>query len=167
MWVLLHRRKALTILLAFAATIGGAFYYLYHPSQSPPAEQASLAVTKPVVPEATPDFFVEYRLERDRLRSEKADVMREILQSATSDESRSKAQDAVVQLVVDKQKETEVENLLKGRGFSDALVLIRDQAIQIIVKAPTLTKEDVLQISHIVKQVTGVKEEQIQISAKP
>lgn len=134
----------------------------------------ALQVTGPVIPDAAvvpasaPDFFVEYRLERDRVRSERADVLREVYQNARKDDSvRYEAQTAMLKLAVDRQRESEIENLIKARGFADALVFIRDKSVSVVVKTSNLNREEVAQVADIVSRVTGVKPEDIVISAKP
>ena len=124
-----------------------------------PTEQPALAMST--------DFFTEYRLERDRIRSERSDLLREIIQNSKTDESRQKAQDAVLKMVLEKQRESEMENLIKARGFSDALVLMRDNSVSAIVKTQSLTREDVLQVAEVISRVSGFRQEDITISAKP
>lgn len=130
----------------------------------------ALQVVKPVTEQpvlANIDFFTEYRLERERIRSERSDILRETIRLAKSDDSRQKAQEAVLKLVVEKQRETEMENLIRARGFADALVFIRDNSVSAVIKAQSLTREDVLQIADTIGRVAGVRQEDITISAKP
>ena len=132
----------------------------------------AMQVVKPLPSEAVTqvavtDFFTEYRMERDRIRSERSELLREVIRSAKSEESRQKAQDAVLKLVQDKQRESEMENLIKARGFADALVFTRDSAVNAVVKAQTLSREEVVQVADIISRVAGVGPEEITISAKP
>ncbi|MDR3593002.1 MAG: SpoIIIAH-like family protein [Negativicutes bacterium] len=113
------------------------------------------------------DFFTEYRLERDRLRSERSELLREVFKNARGDDSRQKTQDAILKLTIDKQRESEMENLIKARGFADALVFLRDNTVSVVVKAQTLSREEVIQVADIISRVAGVGPEDITISAKP
>lgn len=124
-------------------------------------------VSEQVIPVASPDFFTEYRLERDKVRSERSDILREVVKNAKSDEARQRAQDSVLKLVLEKQRELEMENLIKSRGFSDALVFLRDNSVSAIVKTNSLTREEVIQVADIISRVAGIKAEDITISAKP
>lgn len=126
-----------------------------------PAEEANYSTV------TQPDFFVEYRLERDRLRSEQSEVLQEIIRTAESEEVRRKAQDAELKLVAAKLEEAEMENLIKARGFSDALVVMTDNDVSAVVKTKNLKQEDVLQVADIIGRIAGVKPEDITISAKP
>ncbi|MDD4599758.1 MAG: SpoIIIAH-like family protein, partial [Negativicutes bacterium] len=75
--------------------------------------------TEQVIPVVSPDFFIEYRLERDKIRSERSDLLRESIKSAANDDARQKAQDVMLKMVMEKQRETEIESLVKARGFAD------------------------------------------------
>lgn len=135
----------------------------------------AMSVAKPVVvtppeqavPVVALDFFVEYRMERDRLRSERIDLLREVAKSSKDDDvPRQKAQDVMMKITLDRQKELEMENLIKARGFADALVFIRENSVNAIVKANTLSREEVIQIADVISKSTGIKAEDITISAK-
>jgi stage III sporulation protein AH len=126
--------------------------------------QQEQAVVAPVV---ALDFFVEYRMERDRLRSERIDLLREVAKNSKNEDSpRQKAQDTIMKITLDRQKEMEMENLIKSRGFADALVFIRENSVNAIVKTNTLSKEEVIQIADIISKSIGVRQEDITISAK-
>lgn len=130
----------------------------------------AMQVLKPVAETVAPpvsDFFTEYRLEREKVRSERSDILREILRNAKTDDARQKAQDAVLKLALDKQRESEMENLIKARGFADALVFVRDNAVNAVVKAQALNRDEVIQVADVIGRVSGVRPEDITISAKP
>jgi stage III sporulation protein AH len=131
------------------------------------AMQVSKTMTpEQILPAALPDFFTEYRLERDKLRSERSEILRESIKSAKTEDARQTAQTAILRTIQEKQQETEMENLIRARGFADALVFIRDNAVNAVVKAPSLTRDDVIQIAEVISKVSGVKTEDITISAK-
>lgn len=132
----------------------------------------AMQVTKPVtveqvIPVNTPDFFIEYRLEREKIRSERSDLLRDSIKNATNDETRTHAQDIVLKMITEKQKETEMESLIKARGFMDSLVFIRENSVNAIIKTNSLSREEVVQIADVISRVSGVKVEDISISAKP
>ncbi len=123
--------------------------------------------TETVIPVASPDFFIEYRIEREKIRSEKSDLLRDIMKAAVSDDVRKEAQKKVLQMFQEKQQEMEMENLIKARGFSDAIVFIRDHSVSVVVKSNNMNRDEVVQIADIVKRVSGVQLENVAISAKP
>lgn len=132
----------------------------------------AMQVTKQVTPDnaiqvSAPDFFTEYRLERDKVRSERSDLIRDILKNAKTEDMRQKAQESVLKMALDKQRESEMENLIKARGFSDALVFVRENSVSAVVKTSALSREEVIQVADAISRVTGIKPEDITISAKP
>lgn len=123
--------------------------------------------TEQSVPAASFDFFTEYRLEREKVRSEQSDILRDIVKTAKNDEARQKAQDGVLKLVQERKRELEIENLVKAKGFTDAIIFIRNNSVSAIIKTNSLSKEEVIQIADIISKVSGAKAEEITISAKP
>lgn len=169
-----HRKSLFLIAgLLAAVLVGTGAWLLRGDTQQAKADRSNaMQVTKPVVSEQptqvmSTDFFTEYRLERDKMRSEKSDLLRETIKSAQTEDIRQKAQESVLKMVQEKQREAEMENLIKARGFSDALVFYRDQSVSAIVKTSTLSREEVIQVADVISRVSGVKAEDITISAKP
>ncbi|SHM51559.1 stage III sporulation protein AH [Caldanaerovirga acetigignens] len=110
------------------------------------------------------DFFVDYRLERDRLRSQEADYLREIINNPNaSQESKEKAQKDLIALAEKVEKEMNVENLIKAKGFEDAVIIISGDSANVIVKSEGLSTKEVAQITDIVTRTTGLSLEKITI----
>lgn len=140
------------------------------PTQVKVDRSNAMQVIRPVeekVVVTIPDFFTEYRLERDKIRSERFDVLREMVKTSKTEETRQQVQEAILRLVQEKQREYEMENLIKARGFQDALVVIQDKTVNAIIKAPGFTREEVIQVADVISRVSGVRPEDITISAKP
>lgn len=126
----------------------------------------TVAVDK-TTPTLSQDFFTEYRIERDRIRSERSELLQTSIKSAKNDEAMQRAQEAVLKIIMEKQHESEIESLIKARGFSDALVFIWDNSVSVVIKAASLSRDEVVQIADIVSRVAGAKPENITISVKP
>ncbi len=166
-------RRALVMLagLVVVAVVAAGIYGYGREYRSVRVDRSTaMQVVRPMSEAVSPpvnDFFTEYRLERERVRSERSDVLRDMLRTAKTDETRGKAQEAMLRLVLEKQRETEIENLIKARGFADALVFMRESSVSAVVRAPTLTREEVVQVADVISRVAGVRAEDITISAKP
>jgi stage III sporulation protein AH len=163
---------AAAVLAMFGLLLVGVLDYAGQRRGSKVDNSNAVQVVKPVPTEtvtagAAGDFFTEYRLERDKIRSERSDLLREIIKDAKSEDSRQKAQDAVLKLMLEKQREAEMENLIRARGFADALVVMRDNSVSAIVKTQALTRDEVMQVADVIGRIAGVKPEDIVISAKP
>lgn len=167
-----------TLLLLVGAAVFAVMAAVVSFSNTDSAKQSkvdrtnAMQVTKQVTPDnaiqvSAPDFFTEYRLERDKVRSERSDLIRDILKNAKTEDMRQKAQESVLKMALDKQRESEMENLIKSRGFSDALVFVRENSVSAVVKTSALSRDEVIQVADAISRVTGIKPEDITISAKP
>lgn len=125
---------------------------------------AAVAEVEP--PAVKEDFFTEYRLERDKLRSERSELLRESLKSAATEESRRAAQEDILALAREKEREAEMESLIRAKGFADALVFCREHSVSAVVKAPSLTQDEVVQVADVICRLGGVRQEDVTISVK-
>ncbi|HWR45207.1 SpoIIIAH-like family protein [Sporomusa sp.] len=152
--------------------ISGTWNYAQDMRQTRADRSNAMQVTKPVitdqvVPVMAPDFFTEYRLERDKIRSERSDLLREIIKNAKTDDTKHQAQETILKMTLEKQREAEMENLIKAKGFGDALVFVRDNSVSAVVKTTALTREEVVQVAEVICRIAGVKPEDVTVSAKP
>ena len=114
--------------------------------------------------EPTRDYFVEHRMERDRERSERIELLREVVNNVnTSTEARAKAQMEMIEVAAQKEVELYVERLIVGKGFADAVVFFGPVGAEIIVKAPSLTEAEALQIADVVTTVAGIKLQNVRV----
>ncbi|MCO1600052.1 SpoIIIAH-like family protein [Desulfosporosinus nitroreducens] len=111
------------------------------------------------------DYFVNYRLKREQLRQE-SKAMLSILLDSTVEESKAQAQEKWLELSSKIQREEEIENLLKIKGFQDVVADVFSEHVTIIVYAPSLTPHEISLIQDIAVRVTGVRIDKITISAK-
>ncbi len=111
------------------------------------------------------DFFIEFRLERDRSRSKQLGLLQEIIDNPETDERvREESQERLIAITERMEKEVEVENLIRVRGFDDALVFIHNQSADIIVLTlEPLVEEEVAQVADVASRVTGISLQEITI----
>lgn len=157
----------LLITLIIVTLLGSGYLLQARVDRSTAMQVAKPITLEQVMPVNSPDFFIEYRLEREKIRSERSDLLRESIKNAKNDDARSHAQEIVLKMITEKQKESEMESLIKARGFTDSLVFIRENSVNAIVKTNSLSREEVVQIADVISRVSGVKIEDISISAKP
>jgi stage III sporulation protein AH len=125
-------------------------------------------VEVPPVPDPVPDFFVEFRLERERVRSQQVEYLRELMENAKIDEAtRREAAGHWLTLTERMGQEIDAENLVRARGFADGLVVLKDDAATVIVRANELAPLEVARIADIVIRVAGVRPENISVQARP
>ncbi|KSV59320.1 SpoIIIAH-like family protein [Acetivibrio ethanolgignens] len=111
------------------------------------------------------DFFSSARLNREQTRAKNKEMLMEIVNNANvSEAQKQEAVDTVVKLTNIAEKETATENLLVAKGFSDVVVSIVDDSVDVIVNANDLTEQQIAQIEDIVKRKTEISAENIVIS---
>lgn len=111
------------------------------------------------------DFFINYHLQRDTLRSKiTEEYMRTLSDPEASKKDLQEAEAKINQLMkVDKQEST-AEEMIRKEGFRDAVVIHHDQKIDVIVQAKTLKKEQVVSILNMMGQHFGLSPTQISVS---
>lgn len=126
------------------------------------------ATEPPPAPDPPPDFFAEFRFERERVRSQQAEHLRELMENAKIDDTtRREAAVGWLTLTERMGQEVDAENLIRARGFADALVVLKDDAATVIVRANQLTPLEVARIADIVIRTAGVRPENISVQARP
>lgn len=109
-------------------------------------------------------FFVEYRMQRDRVRSQEVELLEELIHSSqASADARREAEKAIIELVEVMEKELLVENLLKGQGYTDALFFYRNKVATVMLRGEKITEQELAQISDTVAGITGVQPETVKV----
>ncbi|WP_069649479.1 SpoIIIAH-like family protein [Caloranaerobacter ferrireducens] len=113
------------------------------------------------------NYFVEYRLSRDKLRASLVERLNNIINNEKTDaEIRKKAQEEIIRIGNISEKELLIEGLIKAKGFEDALVFLKDDSVRVIVSADILSEQDVMKILEIVKSETDFEPSAIKIMKK-
>ncbi len=114
----------------------------------------------------TNEFFVEYRLEREKTRSKNLEALQNIAKdSSVSDDVVKKAVDEAVELSKLSEKELIVENLIKSKGYNDAIVLIHEGYANVIVDSDKLDAKDAVKIQDIVSKECDIEINKITIAS--
>ncbi len=111
------------------------------------------------------EFFIEYRLERDKNRSQHIALLENIVVNKDTDtETRGEAQNEMINLVKLSEKEMVIENLIRAKGFDDIIVFIHDGYVNAIVDSEDLSAAHAAQIQDIIFKETGVSLDKISIA---
>ncbi|RJX28026.1 MAG: SpoIIIAH-like family protein [Dethiobacter sp.] len=109
-------------------------------------------------------FFVEYRLERDRVRGQEVEMLNEMINNPqVGAEARNEAEKQLLNLVDLMEKELIIENMLKAQGYNDALLFARKGVATVMIHAEQLSEGDFIRITEMVSAISGVSREQVQI----
>jgi len=110
------------------------------------------------------DLFIEFRLEREQARSAQLELLREVLgNSGLSQEARDRALSLWLDIVQSVGQEVDIENLIRAKGYSDAVVVLGEGKATILVKVESLTREDVIRIADLAVRVAGLRYEDITV----
>lgn len=139
-------------------------------------------VTDGLVAEATPDageipgeavltstngvaVLSEAKLLKEQTRAKNKETLLEIINSTgLTDEQKQDAVNSMVEMTEYAEKEAAAEILLEAKGFSDVVVSINGDAVDVVVNATELTDAQRAQIEDIVKRKTEIAAENIVIS---
>lgn len=110
------------------------------------------------------NYFDTAKKERNSNLKRQQELVEETLRSSSlTDEEKAAAVDAVKALVTRLEQENNIETLLKAKDFADALVVIGEKDINVIVKSEGLTTTQTLQIQDIITTQTNIPLSNIKI----
>ena len=103
------------------------------------------------------DYFETAKKEREEARKKAEETVEELLKGDNlSEEDKNNALAQIATLGANIEKESNIESLLKAKGFEKALAIIGDKGISIVVKSEGLTSAQTLQIQDIVTNETSI-----------
>ncbi len=110
----------------------------------------------------TANFYTTYRNEREATRTQEIQFYDSIIASATSSDSAKKeAEENKIALIAQMEKELVTEGIIRGKGFSDAIVTSSANNVNIFIKSKELTSVEVAQITSIVTEQLNVEIDKI------
>lgn len=111
------------------------------------------------------NYFEEAKLSREQTRAKNKETLTELVNNANATEKqKAKAMNEIMKMTEASEKETATENLLAAKGFSEAVVTILKDGVDVVVNAESLTEQQIAQIEDVVKRKTGCEADKIVIS---
>ena len=111
------------------------------------------------------EVLSEAKLLKEQTRAKNKETLLEIINSTgLTDAQKQEAVDSMVKMTEIAEKEAAAEILLEAKGFSDVVVSINADAVDVVVNATELTDAQRAQIEDIVKRKTEIAAENIVIS---
>ena len=102
------------------------------------------------------EMIVSAKLEREQIRATNKETLLEIINNTDiSEESKGDAINKMVSLTDASEKEIAAELLLEAKGFSNVIVSITDNHVDVVVEIKELTTTDLAQIEDVVTRKTG------------
>jgi len=116
--------------------------------------------------DSSTDFFENARLTRTKTRDEALDTLQKSLKkSSLSDDEKKELTDQLTQQIDSITQESDVENLVKAKGFVDCVAFIDNGTanITVMTSGDGLTAEQVAQIRDIVLSKCSVSAQNITV----
>jgi len=111
------------------------------------------------------EYFIEYRLERERVRSKELDILMQMINNPNvTPSSKTEAEAKLLELQGIMELELQVEGAVKAQGFANAVLIMQQGGALVIVDAEELTSQQILLIAQITSQSTGLRASQVSIS---
>lgn len=107
----------------------------------------------------------EAKVTREQVRAKNKETLLEIIDNENlSDEQKQDAVNQMVAMTDYAEKEAAAETLLASKGFSEAVVSMSAESVDVVVNASELSEANLAQIEDIVTRKTGVAAENIVIT---
>lgn len=117
--------------------------------------------------ESDADYFSVAVVNRQRVRDEAIDMLREVVDNVeTNSAIRENAFNEMTRMAGETNSEINIENLVTAKGFEDCVAVISGDTANVIVKSDGLTPEQIAQIQEIVYTQSGTLIENIKIIEK-
>lgn len=108
------------------------------------------------------NFYATYRNERETTRTQEIQFYDSIIASATSsDSAKEEAEQNKLNLIAQMEKELVTEGIIRGKGFTDAIVTSSSSNVNVFVQSSELTSAEVAQITTVVTEQLGVEIDRI------
>ncbi len=111
------------------------------------------------------DIISEAKLTREQVRSKNKEALLEVINNTNiTDTQKQAAIDNMISLTNIAEKEAAAEMLLDAKGYTDAVVSITEDSVDVVVNMAEVDEAGRAQIEDIVKRKTGVSAEKIVIT---
>lgn len=113
------------------------------------------------------DYFTASRLGRDTMYSQMIESYQKVLTNTNiSEEQKTISTQEIANINATKNAIMISENLIKTKGFDDCIIFVNDKSISVIIKAETLTQEQIAQVQNIISREMKAEIDNIHISNK-
>jgi stage III sporulation protein AH len=113
------------------------------------------------------NYLTATALNRQQSRDEEIDVLKLVSESEeSSEEAKAEATAKIAKIAEDMQNESNIETLVKAKGFEECVAIISDNSVSVIVGAEALQASEAAQILAIVYDTTGISPENVSIINK-
>ena len=142
------KQATIAVLVLAVLAVGMANYSMTSKSES---SENELSASTPADAE-TVDAFSAYRTEREETRQQELSYIDSVAASAEADDqTKAQAQEQKLTLTANMEKELTSEGLISTKLGLNAVVTVKEGAVNVVVDKEELTSEEVAQIAEILK----------------
>lgn len=113
------------------------------------------------------DYFTAMSLNRQQARDEAMEVLLSVAESQTAlEEAKEAALHDISKIAADMEKETNIETMIRAKGFTQCIAVISNENCNVIVESDGLEPGEVAQITEIVYEQAGIHPTNLKIVEK-
>ena len=106
------------------------------------------------------DFIIQARIDREQIRSKNKETLLKVINDETvSEKEKTSAVEAMVEIT-----ENTIETLLEAKGFSNVIVTLSDNQVDVIIDEQEITDQKRAQIEETIKRKTDISADKIVIT---
>ena len=110
------------------------------------------------------DFFADFRIGREQRRDEKEELYLRVIEDPSRDEAaKTEAESGLEQLYRTAAVEDQVEDILKGRNYRDAVFVIGENISLLMLPGPEINETEKQALSDFVCSYTGMEANRLSI----
>lgn len=174
--LMLKKKKVMLIMLAIMVCVAGYLNLTYDDKTSTDLDEyvetvtqvekdiekslgeAQMANAEVSDAQIVEDVFAKCRLERDEVRSENIDMLNNTINNVnTTDDAKMQAEGRLLNISDSIEKEINIENIIRLKGFDDAMAFISDDSVTVTVRGEKLTEPQIAQINDAVNEYIDTK----------
>lgn len=112
-------------------------------------------------------YFSSVLVSRQKSRDESMEVWQSVVDNKSSTETaKTEALTEINNLAKIMEKETNIETLIKAKGFEECVAVISGEKVSVVVKSEELIPSQISQINEIVYDQTGILPVNINITSR-
>ena len=113
------------------------------------------------------DYFTSSKLQRENMYSQMLETYQKILENTAIPETQKSISSQEIANINNKKNAIMIaENLIKTKGFEDAVIFVNDDSVSVVVKAEKLEQNQIAQIQNIISRELTTEISNIHISTK-
>lgn len=113
------------------------------------------------------EFFMEYRLQRDRRRAQEIELLQSMINSTdAASEVKQEVQYKLLEITNSVNQELTLETLIMAKGYADVVAVVQPEHVTVVVRDADFSDEDAARIADLVTRSTGLPLSKVTIFAK-